>query len=369
MTTPSRREHYTAFVRALLTQEGADAIEFDALMIRPQHGLFSAELVFSRLPPETPQNSRFLLVINDTTAKQKVLHELALSAQVFEHSGEPIMITDPNDRILAVNNAFTEMTGYAIDEVIGATPDFLRQGLGEEAVYRQMWVAVNADNHWGGEVFNRKRSGEAYPTWLSISAVRDKSDNISHYISIFSDISAHSHELHKLRHLAAHDFLTGLPNRTLLEDRFGQGVAGLKRKSAEHIAVLFLDLDGFKLVNDNHGHEFGDALLKHVGEALRSCVREQDTVCRYGGDEFIILLSELTSADVVKDIADTVLHSVAALCQQLEQIDISASIGISFFPKDAETLPELLELADKAMYCAKQSGKNRYCICGTHSSV
>lgn len=346
-------------LNSLLASPSSTAIDIEASMQHRDGSLFSASIKVSSFG--TCNTAGFAIAINDITAQQKALQALSLSAQVFEHSGEPIMITDTLDRILDVNRAFVAMTEYSREEVIGQTPDFLRTGLGEDAVYAKMWDKTQRDGHWGGEVFNRKKSGEAFPTWLSISAVRDNNNAICHYISIFSDISAHSDELHELRHLAAHDFLTGLPNRILLEDRFRQAVVGRKRSSKKYIGVLFVDLDGFKRVNDVRGHECGDQLLKRIATVLRNCVRAQDTVCRYGGDEFIILLSDLSHKQDVNLVAQKVLQGIADLSAPATA-HVSASVGISYYPDHAQDLPELLQCADRAMYEAKAQGKNRYRI-------
>lgn len=285
--------------------------------------------------------------------------ELRLSSQVFQHSGEPIMITGPDDRILSVNEAFTRITGYPGNEVLGRTPDFLREGLNDQDRHEEMWSCVHSKGHWSGEIVNRKKNGETYPAWLSLSAVRDDKDVIASYVSIFSDISSHSHELRKFRHLAHHDHLTGLPNRVLLEDRFEQAIAGRHRHGNGKFALLFIDLDKFKWINDRFGHHTGDEVLNAIADGLLCALRREDTVCRFGGDEFIVLVALPRSNSSLDSLAGKIRTLIAESCQHLVQIPVSASIGISLYPDDGTELEELLHHADAAMYREKSAREIR----------
>lgn len=337
--------------------------EIRTTLSRPNGTVFIARVIVSKVDNGV-SHPRYCLLIEDISASQHVAKELALSAQAFEHSGEPIMITDHLDRIVRVNASFTAILGYEQHEVLGKTPGLLREGLGEEDTYRAMWNQVSFSGQWSGEVFNRMKSGETFPSWLSITKI-DQGVNAGHHISIFSDITSHMHEVNKLRHQVNHDFLTGLPNRSLFLDRLNQAIKRQKRNTKKLLAVLFIDLDGFKAVNDSLGHRAGDELLKGVASALRACVREEDTVCRHGGDEFLILLSEIKSERNIIELIQKLLHSLPNTPVVDEKLRITASIGASIFPTHGYEAEELISHADKAMYFAKSSGKNGYKI---HSS-
>lgn len=317
---------------------------------------------------EASRQSGVMLVLRDVAEALAEEASLRLSAKVFEYSGEAIMITDPGDRILAVNAAFTALTGYEFEEVKGRTPEFLGAGQEAEGFYEAMWAAVHRDGHWKGEVWNRKKNGEVYPEWLAITAVRNRDGDIDHYITIFSDITERKAEEEHIRHQAQHDFLTGLPNRVLLQDRFEQAVALSKRGRPHPIALMFIDLDGFKAINDDIGHGVGDKLLQEVARRLSGCVRETDTVCRHGGDEFIVLLPDIGSGDFIPTVADKIL---AALRQEYgvdnHRLRVSASIGISLYPRDGEDLKTLMRQADLAMYESKRGGKNAWTEAGVLS--
>ncbi len=288
--------------------------------------------------------------------------ELLLSAKVFEYSGEAIMITDREDRILSVNNAFTNVTGYEAKEVIGQQPRFLSAGRQDGDFYKRMWTVVHETGHWKGEVWNRRKDGEVYAEWLAISAVRNDEGKIDHYISIFSDITERKLHDERLTHQALHDFLTGLPNRTLFEDRFRQSVANAKRHP-QHIAILFIDLDGFKAINDTLGHHIGDALLCVISQRLQDSVRESDTVSRHGGDEFACLLTELPTQQEATRIAETIFQTLQhPITVDDHKLNVTASIGIAVYPDHGLQLKELMSCADAAMYEAKRSGRDRYAI-------
>jgi diguanylate cyclase (GGDEF)-like protein/PAS domain S-box-containing protein len=305
-----------------------------------------------------------VLVFRDVTVQRQKMAELQLSSKVFESSGEAIMITDSEDRILSVNGAFTHLTGYTLEEVVGRKPDFLSAGRESDDFFEKMWDVVHQKGHWKGEVWNRRKDGGLYAEWLAISAVRGDSGEVDHYISIFSDITERKMREEHIQHQAQHDFLTGLPNRILLEDRFNWIVASARRHH-QQIAILFIDLDGFKSINDTLGHRVGDALLCAMAQRLREAVRSSDTVSRHGGDEFVCLLTELESTGAAIKIADEMLKSL----QQPIPVDhhlpeVTASIGISIHPMHGQTLEELMARADEAMYAAKRQGRNQYVLYG-----
>lgn len=302
--------------------------------------------------------------LRDVTEQRAREAALQLSAKVFEYSGEAIMITDSEDRIMAVNDSFTKVTGYKSKEVVGRPPHFLSAGRQGNDFYRRMWDIVHRDGHWKGEVWNRRRNGEVYAEWLAVTAVRNDRGEVDHYISIFSDITERKIREEHIAHQAFHDFLTGLPNRVLLEDRFGQAKAVTQRDSLQ-LAVMFIDLDGFKAINDRLGHGVGDALLCAVAERLRSMVRTSDTVSRFGGDEFVCLLVELPEKQTALAIAEAVRTELMEPIMVAEhRLSLTASIGLAFFPDDGAELDILLRKADEAMYVAKRGGRNRYCAYG-----
>jgi diguanylate cyclase (GGDEF)-like protein/PAS domain S-box-containing protein len=333
-----------------------------SVRVRAQRRL--AELFFVECTIKSDPSSLFhaIVVLRDVTEQRAREAALQLSAKVFEYSGEAIMITDGDDRIISVNDSFTQVTGYRSDEVVGRQPHFLSAGRQGEDFYRRMWDIVHSEGHWKGEVWNRKRDGEVYAEWLAVSAVRNDQGEVDHYISIFSDITERKIREEHIAHHAFHDFLTGLPNRVLLEDRFGQAVA-VTRREGHHLAVLFLDLDGFKAINDGLGHRIGDALLCAVAEKLRRSVRASDTVSRFGGDEFVCLLVELPTPDTAFAIAESILKTLQEPIEVDDHsLSLTASIGLGFFPEDGVELETLMRKADAAMYDAKRTGRNRYCV-------
>ncbi|MEY8879285.1 MAG: EAL domain-containing protein, partial [Leptothrix sp. (in: b-proteobacteria)] len=289
-------------------------------------------------------------------------HELALreAATVFVSSDEAIMVVSPALRITKVNPAFSRITGYSLDEIVGHTPKRLSSHRHDATFYRQMWADLAARDSWRGEIWNRRKNGEVFPELLSINAVRDDRGELQHYVAVFSDISqlkAHEAELDRIAHF---DPLTGLPNRRLLADRLDQAVLRARRQG-HALAVCFLDLDSFKAVNDLHGHAVGDRLLVGITEHLSASLRPHDTLARLGGDEFVLLLADLGDASTCTQVLDRVLAELAepVVIDGL-RLALSASIGVTLFPQDAADPDALLRHADQAMYLAKEAGKNRY---------
>ncbi|MBR7745664.1 EAL domain-containing protein [Undibacterium baiyunense] len=294
-------------------------------------------------------------------AEKKVLEQAQRdAATVFSSSYEGIMMVDIHGLISKVNPAFTRITGYFDQEVLGKSPKILASGRHPAEFYQHLWRDLIKNDFWRGEVWNRRKSGEEYIELLSISAVRDELGTVLHYIGVFSDITqlkAHEDELDKIAH---YDTLTGLPNRRLLSDRLGQALIRAQRDQSL-LAVCFLDLDGFKLVNDRHGHHIGDQLLIGVTAHLRNVLRANDTLARIGGDEFVILLSDIKNSMECMQVLDRVLlaasHSVRVDDIVLQ---VTASVGVSLFPDDNADADSLMRHADQAMYVAKNAGKNRY---------
>ena len=296
----------------------------------------------------------------DNTRQRKAEEELRLAAKVFESSGEAIMITDAAGCIISVNQAFSIVTGYPATEVAGRNASLLGSGRHDRAFFSGMWHSVLETGYWNGEIWNKRRNGEIFPEWLSLSSVRDAQGRVTHLVGIFSDISERKAAEARIAYLAHHDPLTGLPNRLLLKDRMEQAIVHCER-SGNKVALLFVDLDRFKAVNDTFGHPVGDALLRDAAQRLLACVRDSDTISRHGGDEFLVVLTDLQNSEVPAQIAGKIM---AALGQpfhiEAHEAAISASVGIAVYPEDGADFGELLKKADTAMYHAKESGRNAF---------
>ncbi len=301
-----------------------------------------------------------VVAFNDISGRLRTESQLRLSAGVFENSHEGILITDAESRILTVNAAFSDITGYSREEVLGQKPSFLSSGEHSPDFYRAIWDTIARDGHWQGEIWNRRKNGEIYPEWLSISIVNNDRGKASHYIGIFNDITDRKAADERIRFLAQHDALTGLPNRSLLQDRLLQAMASAQR-SQDQVAVLFLDLDHFKTINDSLGHHVGDQLLQQVAVRLTECVRASDTVSRQGGDEFVIILAHIRNPAEVAHVAGKMLSSLAGPYDVDDQIlHVTPSIGIAIYPEDGQNTETLIKNADAAMYLAKENGRNNY---------
>ncbi len=286
--------------------------------------------------------------------------EMRLASSVFEASSDAIMITDAGNRIVAVNRAFCEITGYAENEAVGRTPAILSSGKHDADFYRDLWRGLSETGKWSGEIWNRRKGGEVYAEWLTINAVKTNQGETTHYVAIFADITEHKQAEEHVRHLAHYDVLTDLPNRTLFNDRLGQALIQAQRNRCK-AAVMFLDLDRFKGVNDTLGHNIGDLLLQEVAVRLSNSVRQGDTVSRLGGDEFVILLPELGAADDVHRVAQKLLKAVSQPFRlDGRELNISVSIGVSFYPDDGSDADSLVKNADVAMYRAKEIGRDNY---------
>ncbi|MCK9283191.1 MAG: diguanylate cyclase [Rhodocyclaceae bacterium] len=297
----------------------------------------------------------------DITERRRNEASLRVSAQVFEHATEAIMITDPSGRIEAINPAFTAITGYTADEAIGASASVLRSDFHDTSFYRDMWASVLNGGEWKGEVVNRRKNGELFPVWLSISRVLGEDGTILRLVGVLTDITPLRTSRDHLKHLAHHDALTDLPNRLLFGARAEHSMERCARESSR-LAVLFIDLDNFKPINDRLGHKVGDETLCRIAPLLESALREEDTVARLGGDEFVVLVERVGRADDVLLVAEK-LRGVFPLQvgDGAESLQVTASIGISLYPDDGRDIDTLLEVADKAMYRAKQAGGNRVC--------
>ncbi|WP_049974014.1 bifunctional diguanylate cyclase/phosphodiesterase [Azospirillum sp. B4] len=300
--------------------------------------------------------------------------DLRVAARVIEHSIDGIMVTDADNHIVLVNRAFTDISGYAPEEVLGKDPRLLNSGRQGPEYYRVMWRALRDEGSWTGEIWNRRKDGTVYPEWLRITLLRDEDGAISHHIAVFSDLTAKKEAEERTRHLAFHDPLTGLANRALLIGRVRLALSA-SRRTGEAMALLLLDLDHFKLLNDTRGHPVGDAAIIAAGERIRRTVRPGDTVARLGGDEFAVVLSgaSLGGADgrdgARAMVAQVAGRLVAAFQQPLMleggngavgEVRLACSVGVAVAPGDGDTWETLLRHADVALYAAKHAGRDRY---------
>ncbi len=298
-------------------------------------------------------------IIGAAITNQQNLRAHEIRSAVFEHTVDGIVLTDAENRIISVNKAFSNITGFAEADVLGKDPKILKSSVHDKQFYQQMWEQIHNEGYWQGEIKNRRKNDEIYTEWLSINTIKDTNGEVQNYVGIFSDVTAHRSSELEYAHLATHDALTGLANRILLNDRLNQALNHAKRFN-RCVAVIFCDLDNFKPINDNYGHTAGDQALIKCSDYFNSVVRAEDTVCRYGGDEFVIILGDIETIDDFTSITDKI-SNIVNIPFDIDQIKISLemSAGISFYPQDADNTIELIHKADQAMYKAKKGGKNR----------
>ncbi len=305
-----------------------------------------------------------LSIVHDITERRHAEAQLRIAAAAFE-TQDSMVVTDSAGVVLRVNRAFTASTGYTEQDIVGQTPSLLQSGRHTPAFYRSMWRSIRRSGGWNGEIWDRRKNGEVYPKWLTIAAVRGENGKVTHYIGTHQDISERKKAEEKIRELAYFDPLTGLPNRTLLLDRLQQSMAAGAR-SGSRGALLFIDLDNFKSLNDTHGHDVGDTLLKLVAQRLTNCVREGDTVARLGGDEYVVLLKDLGEDEVeAAKATEAVAEKVLACLNQPYLFDgmtqrSTASIGATVFAGNQVSMDELMRQSDLAMYKAKDAGRNTF---------
>ena len=299
-------------------------------------------------------------IIEDISVRRAAEAETLLAASVFHNTAEAILITDPGSRILSVNPAFSEITGYPAEEVIGRTPRLLKSEHHDPAFYEVMWQDLASHGHWKGQIWNRRKDGEAFLAWQTITAVRDDKGTVLRYLSVFNDMTEVHRKDEHIRHQAFHDALTGLPNRLLLHDRLGHAIE-IARREQGLVALLFLDLDRFKVVNDSLGHDIGDMLLVEITGRLTAALRKSDTIARLGGDEFVVVVSDFEGIGEIAEVAEKIIETVALpLMIRGHDIQVGASIGIALFPRDGDDVTVLMKDADTAMYRAKASGRNTF---------
>ncbi|GAB4088525.1 bifunctional diguanylate cyclase/phosphodiesterase [Hydrogenophaga soli] len=296
----------------------------------------------------------------DVTERKRAQRQQQLAASVFSHAHEGIVITDPDGVIIDVNESFTRITGYTRDDALGQNPRMLQSSLHPPEYHAAMWSDITAHGRWYGEVWNRRKDGQVYAEMLSINAVTDAQGKLQCYVGLFSDITSIKEHQQRLEHIAHYDPLTDLPNRVLLNDRLNRAMARCQRHE-QSMAVVYLDLDGFKQVNDQHGHEVGDQLLVALGRKMAASLREGDTLARVGGDEFVAVLTDLGAHADFTQVLQRLLDAASApIAVGPLTLQVSASIGVTVYPQDASEPEQLLRHADQAMYQAKQDGRNRF---------
>ncbi|GEM_PF-301482 len=364
LLTPARfREaHLKAFPYFQQTGQGAAIGKTVELVgLRKDGSEFPLELSLSAVQVDGAWHA--IGIVRDITARKQSEEELLLAASVFTHAREGIMIAKPDGTIIDVNDAFCHITGYRREEVQGRNPSILNSARQEQEFYTTLWRDLTDKGQWSGEIWNRRKDGEVFAAMETIGAVRDIDGHIRHYVALLSDITPIKEYEKRLEHIAHFDALTNLPNRVLLTDRLRQGMAQTRRRG-KRLAVAFIDLDGFKAINDNHGHKAGDLLLVAVASSMEQTLRAGDTIARLGGDEFVAVLIDLDDTETSLPMLGRLLAAAAQPVYAGDLVlQVSASLGATFYPQTEDIeADQLLRQADQAMYQAKLAGKNRYHI-------
>ncbi|MDH3526248.1 MAG: MASE1 domain-containing protein, partial [Gammaproteobacteria bacterium] len=346
---------------APLRDGSLNRLYFETVHRRKDDSLYPVEihLQLASLGPR----SVFVAMILDISERRESSLKLQQAATVFDNSNEGIMVTDADRKITSVNRAFTEITGHAGADLLGKPAAILRSDRHDQAFFNNIYATLQGRGCWQGEIWHRRENGEAHPHWTSISEVRNEEGSVTNYVYLFTDIAAIEGIQKRVKYLAYHDPLTHLPNRTLFDDRLDHALHNTRR-SGKRVAVLFLDLDGFKDINDSLGHLSGDELLQQVAGRLVTSVRDTDTVTRYGGDEFVIILEGVEAMVNVVSISERILYEIRKpFIIGGHERRISTSIGVSVYPEDGRGKHALIERADAAMYLAKHAGGNRFSFC------
>lgn len=330
---------------------------------RPLDGTGRVECEWLAFPLSDSVTEYGQLILRDTRSRKQADNHLRLATTVFEASSEGMMVWDGQGRIEMVNQAFVGITGYTAAEVVGREARLLDAGHNGRGFFAAIGRALREKGHWRGDYRARRKSGEVFVARLALSAIRDDRGQMNAFVAVFSDVTEEKAQEAAINHLANHDPLTGLPNRRLFFDRLSQALADRHREPQDHnrLALLFVDLDDFKRINDAYGHEAGDSLLKQMATRIRKTLREGDTVARLGGDEFVILLKRLPKEETAEELAEKVFRVIGEpLAVNGGGVEVGASIGIVIAPKHGNTPEMLMARADHAMYRSKEAGKNRY---------
>jgi diguanylate cyclase (GGDEF)-like protein/PAS domain S-box-containing protein len=352
-----------AFEETLILEKirrGQGVDHFETVRIRKDGREINVSVTISPIRNSFGQLVGASKIARDITAQKLATRQLRLTASVFNNTGEGIMITDRRGRIVEVNDAFTRITGYEREDALDNDPSMFHSSRQGPEAFQNLWRSLLRHGEWKGEMWSRRKDGEAYSAWLTVSKVKGSSGRVRNYVALFSDLTVLKLQQEELEHSAHFDALTDLPNRLLLSDRLHQAMTMCQRHG-QSLAVLYLDLDGFKAVNDQFGHEAGDALLVAVSKRMQSALRDVDTLARMGGDEFVAVL---TNVESIQDCIQMVTRVLLA-CAEPVHVDnrdlwVTASIGVTMYPQDNAEADQLMRHADQAMYEAKQSGKNRF---------
>lgn len=338
-----------------------DHMRCEMSFLRRDGTLRQGELTLALVRDTRGEGINFAAQLLDITERKESELRLKRLSSAVENSGSSGIITDPQGVIEYVNPRFSEVTGYSPEEALGGTPALLRSERTDPAIYRELWDTINRGLEWRGEFFNRKKSGDTYWSLMSISPILDDRGSIINYVSVSEDVTELKEARARAERLSLYDPLTGLPNRRLFYERLGQALKGMSREPGRSLAVLFLDLDHFKDINDRHGHDAGDLLLTSVAHQLQKSIRQQDTACRLGGDEFAVLLPDVPHSEGAMRVAEQLLRALSTPVR-LDSIQLTTgtSIGIAMAPDDGESVEALMKHADLAMYQAKAEGRNRY---------
>jgi diguanylate cyclase (GGDEF)-like protein/PAS domain S-box-containing protein len=351
---------FPAIIKKILEKPGVRTLTFRRRRKDGEYSWVESKIQGARDANNTV--THIILTARDITERRKAEEDLRVSATAFE-AQEGMVITLADGTILRVNQAFCEITGYSFSEAVGRKANLLKSGRHDQTFYQAMWDSIDRTGSWQGEIWNRRKNGEVYPEWLSIKAVKGPAGEISHYVGAFSDITQRKEMEYEIKNLAFYDPLTRLPNRRLLKDRLNQALAA-RARTHRQAALLFIDLDNFKTINDTQGHDKGDLLLQQAAQRLIACVRETDTVARLGGDEFVVMLEDLSenrdeAAAQTRTVGEKIL---AALNNPYKlgsyECENSSSIGATLFCDHRAGMDEILKQADLAMYRAKMSGRN-----------
>lgn len=352
------RSNFLSCVRACISGNEKSNAEFDIELPGGKAVLVQVASAVALLLPDNVAACR--IAFADVTEQRIIELKLRLTAKVMESTQEGIILTDAQRRIVAANPVFLKTTGYDSDEIIGFTPSMFKSGLHDEQFYREMNESFLKNDGWQGKIWNRRKNGETFQEWANIKVIRKNNGEVDCYLGLFSDLSNLEEMKKKLNELAYYDELTGLANRSLLYDRLQQAVVQ-SRRFGTGMAVLFMDLDHFKQVNDNHGHETGDQVIKEAADRLTFCLREGDTLSRLGGDEFVAILPNIAGRDVPAQIADRMVKVLQKpFLVDDDELHVTTSVGISVFPDDGDEVAVLLKNADAAMYRAKGLGRSNY---------
>ena len=331
----------------------------ESVMHATEDGQFF-ELQCKTLQNEANNKRGYLVTLSDITDVQQLNKRIELFATVFENTAEGIMLTDTDKRIIEVNDAFTQITGFSHEDVVGKTPAVLSSGRHTLSFYKDMWRTIKETGRWSGEIWNRKKSGAVFPELLTINSLENEQGETTHYVGIFSDISKLKSSQEKLKHLTHYDVLTDLPNRALLVERVEQAIRHANRTNTR-VALVMLDLDRFKHINESYGHTVGDKLITDVANNLRQVVRDDDTLARIGGDEFVLLFEDIEDLAKLGFMTERIQRALAAPIELPDQVvNMTASMGICVYPEDGANASELMRNADAAMFHAKAQGRNTY---------